>query len=212
MIIERIKEELSCIKQEHRNYLGCSSIGSPCERQIYYEYTGVSRETSSKLALTFEIGRSLESIIMDFIKDASIIILPSKQNECVSKSNAKFKGHCDAIACIDNTFYVIEIKTACNTSYNRLVKLGVKGWNSRYYDQVQCYMGMKEIDKAIVIVVNKDTSELFEQCVYFDRFHYELLCEKANRIIACDKPPKGISDNPMFYYCRLCSYKKICHG
>jgi len=73
-------------------------------------------------------------------------------------------------------------------------------------------MGMSGIHEAYVIAINKDTSALHDEHVRFDAMAYDMLCIKASRIIEATEPPPKINQNSSFFMCRVCQYKKVCHG
>lgn len=108
--------------------------------------------------------------------------------------------------------YVLEIKTANSASYAQLLKHGPKAWRSQYFDQIQCYMGISGIPRSILLVINKDSSDVFEELIEFDLLHFELLQQKARRLIQATEPPNRISESPMYYVCKQCQFKKVCHG
>ena len=217
MLTELIHQELTCRPEIKRNYLGCSSIGRPCEREIYYDFIGAPRAPrSGSLELIFELGKQIEVMILDLLEESAIIVYrPNQDNNylrCLSDELPMFQGHADAIIVVGNERWVLEIKSANAASFAKLKKEGFMRWRSQYYDQVQCYIGMLGLGNAVILVLNKDNSELYEESIKFDKTHYELLCERARRIISAKVPPERISYSPMFYLCKQCSFSKVCHG
>lgn len=200
-----------------RKYIGASSIGSPCERKLWYGYTGVvGANNEPLLQRTFDIGKSLEGLVLDYLVDAGCSLVRSHNLLFLQHSSIpEFQGHADAIWSItENPLReaIIEVKTARNSSFNVFVRDGLLKWHPVYYNQVQAYMGMSGIHEAYVIAINKDTSALHDECVRFDLMAYEMLCHKAERIIAATEPPPRINQNSTFFMCRGCQYKSICHG
>jgi hypothetical protein len=56
-----IEDHQSTIQDDVRDYIGASSIGSDCLRQIWYKYKGVSEEAvPAKTRRTWAIGKRLE--------------------------------------------------------------------------------------------------------------------------------------------------------
>lgn len=206
MIIELIHESLSQVTEEKRNYLGASSIGRPCMRALYYDFHGAPREKiSTELFLIFELGKSVEEIILSVLP---VVFLTKR----VCKGLEFFQGTPDAVINLDGLDYILEIKTANSSSFTQAQKNGVRRWRPQYYDQVQAYMGLSGIEQAIVLVFNKDNSQLYEEVIKFDKLHYELLVERARQIGSATEPPSKLNESPMFYICRMCEFRKHCHG
>src|ERR1700722_798033 len=98
-------------KQQNRNYIGCSAIGNPCQRAIWYGYHNAPGKNMSAITqATFDVGHLLEGMILDYIEEAGFkIIRPSKKNHslfCFDKTNPKFQGHMDGVLIIDSESYV----------------------------------------------------------------------------------------------------------
>lgn len=197
---------------EPRKYIGASSIGKPCMRQIWYSYQGETvqkREPESQI--TFEIGHRLEEMMLDYLKKSGVIVI------CQGKfyqDNSVFQlqGHVDGVITIDNELRaILELKTAKESSFNKFKQKGLKEWCKGYYSQLQCYMGMSGISRGVLLAINKNSSEMHQEWVDFDNQHYELLKLKAQSIITSQSPPPKISDNGSYYICKQCEFRKTCH-
>lgn len=200
---------------EIRRYIGCSSIGHPCNRYLWYAYhSAPGQEESTELLLSFEIGKRLEDMILSYIEETGIqIIRPNKFNHgllCRDNEIPEFQGHMDAIITISGQECVLEIKTAKSTSFQNFVKKGLQQWSSQYYAQLQSYMGMKNYTKGALLAINKDTSELHHEWVDFDHYYYNELREKARNIYLSEEPPNRINKNETYYLCARCKYRKTC--
>lgn len=214
-----INDLLTEHKDPARNYVGASSIGNHCERKIWYQYQGVSYDAPPQLKITFEIGKRLESMIIDFLVSAGIeVIRPTIGDSlyCFDKDLPSFSGHMDALIVMPNgNEAVLEIKTAKASSFAKLVhptKGGLKNWNSQYFSQMQAYMGMSGLSDAVLFVINKDSSDTYEEWIKFNPIFYDELKCKAARILDSEEEPERINKNPIFYLCQMCGYKEKCHG
>ena len=204
-LIESLKHE----EDAPRNYIGASSIGSDCLRQIWYEYTGAEcSAVPNKLRRTWDIGKHLEGLVLEWIKNAGIELL-DYQVKFSDNILSYFQGSCDAIML--NQDGILEIKTAKDASFKVFVRDGCRKWNPKYYAQLQAYMGMSGITSAYILVLNKDNSDLFDELVKFDAEFYEKLKEKARLIHEAKSPPPRINGSPMFYFCKMCKFNKVCH-
>jgi hypothetical protein len=196
---------------EHRAYIGASSIGNPCERAIWYGLNKPeSKEIDPKLTLTFNIGKSLESLLIELLKRKELIGSPYT---FICKDYPKFQGNADATL-LDRNYNIlalIEIKTAKDSSFNTFKKKGVFLWMPEYYDQIQSYLGMSEIQSCFLLVINKDSSELHEEVIHFDSERYKFLVAKAKRIGETFIEPAKINESASYFKCKMCFYRKICH-
>jgi hypothetical protein len=197
-----------------RNYIGSSSIGASCLRQVYYDFNNhPGNEISKRLQRTFDIGSTLEGLIISWLQDCGLELeLPDEENRFLEFKDEElpyFKGHCDAL--IIDPKAILEIKTASNSTFKTLIGSGCKAWNGRYYAQVQSYMGMSGLTESCILVLNKDTSEIFDEVIEFDEDYYEYLKGKAKLIFEATEPPPRINNSPYWYKCKMCSYKKSCH-
>ena len=194
-----------------RDYIGASSIGSECLRQIWYQYKGFrGKDIPKKIRSTWDIGKHLEGLVVKWLVDSDVKVLRIDVSyEC--KTVPKFRGHIDALVIIDGINCILEIKTAKDASFKVFVKKGVRGWNPQYYAQIQSYMGMSGIKKSYILVLNKDNSELSDELVEFDADFYDVLCSKASMIQAANVEPPRINGSALFYKCKMCNFNSICH-
>lgn len=194
-----------------RHYIGASMIGNPCKRYIYNSFHMLDGD-GYKLTtlLTFEIGHKIEEIILSFFKTSNYQI--ETQVSVYEKTNEKFKGNIDAIITDSKGCrYILEVKSAKSSEFQKLERTGLKEWRAQYIAQAQSYMGMSGIKQTIFIVVNKDTSNIYIETVDFDPFAYDELKIKALMILNMDMAPEKIAQSPSFYVCKMCKYHTLCH-
>ena len=215
MLVERIMTEAKKIEKESRNYLGASLIGHACNRYIWYSYNDFERDDIDvKTQLVFDSGKALEAVLIDYIVKSSlpdeIIYKPTKIFS--DKEITSFKGNPDLIIENPNGSLVVEIKTANGVNFRSLQKKGCRQWRYQYFCQIQCYMGFTEIHKASILVMNKDTCELYEEEIEFDEMLFESIRNKAKEIIDSDHEPDRINSCADYYVCKFCDFKKYCYS
>jgi len=207
-----IDDYQSNIIDEPRNYIGASSIGSDCLRQIWYQYKGVkAKSVPTKFRRTWAIGTRLEGLILDWLENAGLTIVRSWK-DLQSTNMPFFKGHVDSVWIKkDVPFAIIEVKTAKDASFKVFINKGVKVWNPQYYAQIQSYMGMSGIFSTYILVLNKDNSDISDELIEFDEEFYKKIEKKALSIYnSIDEPPR-ISGSPIFFQCKMCKFNKVCH-
>jgi hypothetical protein len=209
---KKIEKVQSRDDRKTRDYIGASTIGSDCLRQIWYEFKGVqATEVPTKMRRTWTIGRVLEGTILDWLTEAGLTITRT-WGDLVANDMPYFKGHLDSVWMKNGKPYaILEIKTAKDASFLIFVKKGLKSWQPQYYAQIQTYMGMSGIHRAYIMVLNKDTSDISDELVLFDEDFYQKLRAKALMIANAHSAPPKINGSPLWYACKMCKYHKTCH-
>lgn len=209
---KKIEKIQSRDDRKTRDYIGASTIGSDCLRQIWYEFKGFqATEVPTKTRRTWNIGKVLEGTILDWLVEAGIEVCRT-WDDLQAIEMPYFKGHLDSVWMKGGKpFAIIEIKTAKDASFVIFVKKGLKSWQPQYYAQIQTYMGMSGIHKAYILVLNKDTSDISDEVILFDEAFYKKLCEKALMIANAHVPPPKVNGSPMWYQCKMCKFHKVCH-
>lgn len=211
-LTKRIEKYQEKIEDDVRHYIGASSIGSDCLRQIWYQWKGVKAEAvPTKLRRTWAIGKRLEGLVLDWLEGSGLTIVRLWWD--LKSSNVPFfEGHVDSVwTKKGDPFAIIEVKTAKDASFKIFVKKGVKVWNPQYYAQIQSYMGMSGIHSTYILVLNKDNSDLSDELVKFDKEFYEKLEAKALMVSTAVVPPPRVHGSPLWYQCKMCKFNKTCH-
>ena len=215
----KIKQSIenNLVKQDHRPYLGMSSLAEPCSRKLWYGFRCVKdRYVSPRQDRLFSRGHREEHIIQSDLRKAGVICIvdPSNQPEFVD-CNGHCKGHPDD--CLSNvpdapkTLHLGEYKTHNDKSFKDLKKNGVKKSKPVHYGQMIVYMYKWELTRGLYVAINKNDDERYYERVYEDKQYAKELIQKAYDIISSEIPPKRMTDNPTFYLCKWCDYSDICH-
>ena len=207
--------------EPQRGYLGASIIGHECMRYLWYCFRQcVGRQFEGRLYRLFETGDLAEE---RFTKELRAIgcevhdVDPStgKQFE-VSAWGGHFSGHMDGCALgipeAPKAWHVLEFKTHNAKSFAKLQKEGVAKSKPMHQAQMQVYMGLTKMDRALYLAVNKDTDELYAERVKYDSTEFTRLMDRAGRIIMAQAPMPRITDRPDDFRCRFCDAKTICWG
>jgi len=212
ILTKKIEKYQENIQDAPRDYIGASSIGADCWRQIWYEFKGEkSNNITPQTRRTWDIGKNLEGLVIEWLSKSGLAITNYPWH-LGSLEVTAFRGHIDALLVDKDKNIIVEIKTAKDSSFNNFVTKGLKLWNPQYYAQVQSYMGMSGIFSAYIVVLNKDNSDISDEKVEFDHVFYKTLENKAKEISEAVTPPPRINNSPLWYKCKMCKYHGVCHG
>jgi hypothetical protein len=81
-----------------------------------------------------------------------------------------------------------------------------------HWAQMQAYMLLTGMDRAMYLAENKDTADLYEERVALDKPEAERLVQRAERIVAAVEPPPRLSTDPAWHVCKYCPFHAQCHG
>lgn len=191
-----------------RRYLGMSEIGSDCLRMLWLQYhTGHREKFSARMLRLFDMGHLIEKRVIKDLRAAGFEVTGTQMRFKDHKN--RFKGHCDGIIeglPESKKPHVLEVKSASGKSFKEFKEKGIAGHSlgGKYISQVMLYMAYAGLDRALFIVECKDTSARYQERIKFDKAEALKLIEKARLILEAKTPPKGISDRPDWFLCRMC--------
>jgi hypothetical protein len=206
--------------QEHRPHMGASLIGHECERYVWLTWRWVLTPSfKGRILRLFDTGKREESRIVEELRGIGAQVWDTDENGNqwrVSACNGHFGGSLDGVARglpeAPKSTCVLEFKTHSDKSFNELLKLKVQLAKPQHYDQMQVYMGLMEIDRAMYIAVNKNTDDVYCEWIHFDKDKFYVLKERARYLIEAPNPPVKLSEDPAYYVCKMCSMWAHCHG
>lgn len=206
---------------EPRPHLGASEIGKPCDRALWYSFRWVTRKKfPGRIKRLFDTGFREEARFLEELKGIGAEVYDrdpeTKLQHRFSAVGGHFGGSCDAIGRgfpeAPKSWCIVEFKTHGEKSFAELIKKGVEEAKPEHYAQMQVYMGLADLDRALYLAVNKNTDELHSEWIHFDKDVFEALLERAEKIIGADEAPAGISIDPAWYQCKFCDHAAVCHG
>ena len=206
-------------KEDHREHLGASLIGHHCDRYLWLTFRwSVSPQFEGRVLRLFGTGKREETRVYDELRAIGVEIhteADGKQIVCRDPSG-HFGGSLDGIGLgfpeAPKTWAVLEVKTCNASSFAKLAKSkSVKAEKPQHYAQMQTYMGMMKLDRALYFAVNKDSDDLYTEWVHADKEAYLDALARAKRIINAISPPSKISEDPSNWQCKMCDMYKLCH-
>jgi len=207
-------------KEFPRSHLGASSIGGSCDLKIWFDFRWIAKEDfDGRMLRLFKRGLNEELPLVGDLRRAGLKVddinpITKKQ---FSFKDGFFAGSCDGIVTsgvpeAPEKKHVLEIKTHSLKSFTNLEKNGVQKSNPQHYSQMQVYMGMFDINRALYVSVCKDNDRIYIERVRFDKALFDSLCTRAHRIISSDRMPEPLSSDPTWFECKFCSASDVCHG
>lgn len=213
-----------------RRYLGMSQIGAPCDRALWYQFRQYSPlPLEGRVKMLFELGNWVEFLIIRGLIDsgyevthidrriASVLRLlgydvDDSGQEAFSDLNGLFCGHCDGhIHGVTKREHILECKSANSKKFKAFQQFGTHKVYPVYYCQCQLYMGYSGLNRALVVVYNKETSEIFTERIRFIRSDFEALRQRAEHIISANDTPAQPFKQDSFD-CRYCDYRILCYA
>jgi hypothetical protein len=228
-ILDKKLIEYNNLNREKRNYLGPSMLGDSCLRKIQLQYMQAVSEFSPQTLRTFAIGHALEPLVAGWLRIAGFYLRTHNNSDKqfgFTAADGKISGHVDGIIydfpqeLKEDGFKppaLWECKTMNNKNWNDVNKRGLLLSKPAYYAQVQLYMAYMDPgdNPCLFTALNKDTSELYCEFVPFDAETAQRYSDRAVEVIrAVDagETLPGVSNDPAFYLCKICSLRNECFG
>lgn len=208
-------------RSEFRAHFGASIAGKDCSRALWYDFHWTTRPNfDGRMYRLFETGEREEGRLVQNLRKTGATVLEvdpqTGRQFTVSAVDGHFGGSADGVAIglleAPKTWHVLEFKTHSVKSFNALLAKKVFVSKPQHYAQVQIYMHLLGLTRAMYIAVCKNTDDLYVERIEYDKIIAEQLLEKAKGIIYAPEPPPGISDDRDFYQCRMCNHRDICFG
>lgn len=217
------------IEEKPRPYLGMSSIGKECSRQLFYGFRFAKKKILSvRLKRIFERGDIEEARIICDLKKIGIEVfrregenkiemtgeIGEKQEELIG-FGGHAKGHPDGrllnIIEAPKTEHLLEIKTMKASQFALFVKKGIKESHPVYFSQSQIYMKRMKLERTLLIATNKDDESREYERIKFDKEHAAELEQKEFQIITAETPENFAKFSKSYYQCRWCEFSDVCH-
>ncbi|UYM16225.1 PD-(D/E)XK nuclease family protein [Endozoicomonas euniceicola] len=205
-----------------RAHLGGSVIGRPCDRALWYSFRWATHVShNGQLLRLFQTGHLAEERFVNDFRSIGIKVFETDPQTGtqfrVGACNGHFGGSFDGVGIgfveAPKTWHLIEMKTHNDKSFNTLLKKGVRDAKPEHFIQMQSYMFLAkpQLLRAFYIAVNKNNDALYGERIKLDQDIGKATINRAQAIIASDRPLKKISTDPSWYLCKFCDHHAICH-
>jgi hypothetical protein len=202
-----------------RGYLGASSIGSECLRQIQFDWM-CDQQHPLQTRDRFSRGHFLEQLSRDHFARARF--------EFAEQDRLKFEaldgmleGHADGIfvagpKIADISYPALwEHKGLASKGFRTIERDGLRKAYPQYAVQVALYQHFLGVDvnPAIFTITNADTCERLHILVPYDAEFARTWIQRAEIVIQATRAGELLprfTDNPDHYRCRYCGHKARC--
>lgn len=203
-----------------RKYLGASSIGSECLRQIQYSWF-CDAQYPARIKDIFDRGHFFEGVSRRRLESIGFKFAPSWQLG-FKAIGGLFRGHADGIL-LDGPA-VPGLTYPCVWEHKAL---GEKGWKaierdglikaySHYFAQVQIYMAyLNVINPALFTVLNANTCERLHVIVPFDAVSAQFWSDRTVSVIEASRAGELLprfTDDKEDWRCKMCGHRDRCWG
>lgn len=203
-----------------RQHLGASLIGHACERHLWMTFHWALRSRHpGRLLRLFETGKMEEPRMVTNLRRIGVQVHdtdPAGKQWTVSAVGGHFGGSMDGVLLglpeAPKTWHVLEGKTHSDKSFKDLLAKGVRASKPQHWAQMQTYMGLSGMERALYFAVCKNTDEIYTERVEFDPVEFAKLKARAERVIGAAEPPLRCSNDPSWYVCKMCDFHPLCHG
>lgn len=207
--------------QEHRPHLGASIIGHECPRYVWLTWRWARQPSfPGRVLRMFSTGNREEPRLLEELRGIGAEVWATdpqtgEQFE-VKACNGHFGGHLDGVAKgvpeSPKTPCVLEFKTHNDKSWRAVASKGVEVAKLQHYIQMQIYMHLMGLERALYMAVNKNDDDIYTEWVHAKSDVAEWWINKAQTLIDSPEPPAKAADSMDAFPCKLCNFKEHCHG
>lgn len=213
-------------RETPRRYLGASVVGHPCDRYLFLHIRGLLRERfDGRMLRLFDRGRREEAVFVEELRWIGADVrpfAPDGSQWTVEAFGGHIRGHLDAAALLPTgsrpeqggasppvEWHVCEFKTHSDKSFRDLQKKGVCEAKPLHWAQMQVYMALTGMTRALYIAVDKDTDELHVERVPFDEAGSDRLLRRARAVVEGHARDR-LADRADDWRCRICPAAHLC--
>lgn len=206
-------------QRDSKGKIWLSSIGK-CTRQLAYGFHGIEKagkEMDGRGKITFWIGDMVEMAVIGLARLAKVPLFATGLNQItvqLSVNGFTAYGHPDGFCLNDGAVDLVEIKSMPSYSFDRLEKGDI---DETYVMQMQAYMLAANVNRCILVAINKNNGVIVERPIQRDNAFREQIIEKIENVLVSTPetlpvPEYEANDSGEYpWQCLYCSYWKHCH-
>jgi hypothetical protein len=202
-----------------RLYLGASSIGSECSRQIQFDWWLKSKHPVRTLDI-FERGHFFEALSRDRLQAAGFRFEPDATELEFIALDGLFRGHADGILIagppVPGLSYpaIWEHKGVKAKAWREVDRVGLLKKYPHYCAQVSMYQAYLDITSpALFTLTNADTCERLHLLVPFNAKRAQFWSDRAVEIIRATQAGELLArahSSPNDWRCKCCGHTDRC--
>jgi len=193
-------------KQETRDKLKFYvTDAGKCPRQTFFKFKKAPRaKMEPRILRIFDQGDYVHLRLMRDLFSLGIVVA----SEVHIPPTEGISGRADAIVNLEGELYVVDFK-----SINSSILRGMNEPKEENILQLQLYMHFFKIKKGILLYEGKDSLEMKEFLVEYNKDIAEKVLKDFKRLrinLEKDLVPKRLPDYPDNWQCRYCPFAEIC--
>lgn len=190
--------------------------GTECDRALWYTFRLASnqRVPEGRNVSIFRTGDMWETRLVQDLEAIGAEVWGSQDRIRLLSGHVRGKrdGAALGIPEAPKTEHLCEFKSSKDDDFRKIKKDKCAKAKPLHYAQCQLGMHAFGLDRALYLVVNKDTDERYAERIKYDAEYTLRMIARLERIINLQSPPSRISENPEFFGCMFCDHKDTCHG
>jgi hypothetical protein len=202
----------------HSDGIPISHLAEECDRRLWYAFRWAfaPEQHEGRMLRLFKTGEREEERMLDDLRAIGCEVTgeQEKVRGCNEHLRGKLDGRVIGLPEAPKTEHVVECKTHNAKSFRAVVKSGVKDGKFSHWVQMQIYMHLTSLSRALYMAHCKDTDELYTERVEHDPVFCLRAIARAERIIAANDAPTKLHDDPTkkaAFACTFCPAKPVCH-
>lgn len=222
--------ELAAADTYDSTYLGISSIGKSCLRQLWYKFRWASVGAIDNAASVYRLddGNRCEKVMAGRLRSVPGLDLYSVDTETGKQFGVQFlgghlRGRVDGVIegllQAPKTPHIWENKATKESEVKKLAKLKIAGekaalkaWNAVYHAAAVLYMRGLDCSRHYMTVCSPGARSAVSVRSSADDAEAERLLAVGEAVVFADRAPPRLSQDPDYFECKWCPALAVCHG
>lgn len=191
-------------------------IGLECDRQIWLAFrrASVPEEITWRKRRIFERGEIEEERLLDLLRMIGCEVWG--QQDRVRAAGGHLRGKIDGrvlgLLEAPKKEHVVECKSAKDSVFQKVKKLGVQKGKPEHYATFQFYMFGLGLDRVFYMMSGKDDEDLHFERVEYDAVFAMRQVARVERIINTPEPPSRLCTKRDDFRGKFCRQAEVCWG
>ncbi len=201
-LIDKFYLDQQIDKEQTRFYI---TDAGKCPRAVFFKFKNAPREKmNARILRIFDRGEHMHRNIFNILYRLRIGVT----TEVSIPAQEIISGRADAILCIDNENYVLDIKSINSMIFRKLTEP-----KEENIYQIQLYLHYFKIPKGILMYIDKDQQNIKEFMIKYDPELVRGLLKGFNELkekVESDVIPERVEGYPRNWQCQYCQFREVC--